>query len=134
LRRTLLLQEPQVPAVHGYDEVEPLEVRCAHLARALCAQVVTPPSRMVLRALIRRLPDMPVAGARRLDMNIHADLLRKVAQHPLRRRRSADIAGADEKHAGPCPGKTSPLIHLAFPKKGPDKFSRARGVPGARGG
>src|SRR4051812_20775338 len=99
LARTLRPQGREVPAVHRHDEVEGLEVARRHLPRALRAQVVPAPVRMVLRALIGRTPDVPVAGARRLDMDLDARLLRQVPQHALGGRRAADVAGADEQHS-----------------------------------
>ena len=86
-------------AVHRHDEVERLEVAPRHLPRALRAQVVAAPARVVLRAPVGRMPDVPVAGARRLDVHFDARLLRQVPQHALGGRRAADVAGADEQHS-----------------------------------
>lgn len=95
------LQRAQMSPIHRQDHVEFVEVVRTHLPRALRAQVVAAPAGMVLRALVRRLADVPVAKAGgfhpKLDPGLHA----QGSQDPFRRRRAANVAGADEQDRAP---------------------------------
>src|SRR5688572_32969358 len=86
----------QVPAVHGEDEIEIVEVALPDLARTLRAQVVAPALRVVLGAIVRRLADVPVAEAGGLDAQLQACFFRQSSKDRLGRGRATDIAGADE--------------------------------------
>jgi hypothetical protein len=50
----------------------------------------------VQRAAVGRLADMVTVRACRLDMKGYLHLISQVPQHPFRRGRAADVAGADE--------------------------------------
>ena len=54
------------------------------------------------RAAVRRVADVPVAGARAVDLDLvlEAGLAHEAAHDALRRRRTADVAEADEEDAG----------------------------------
>jgi transcriptional regulator with XRE-family HTH domain len=90
------LERAQMAAVHRQDQIELGEIARPHLPRAKRAQVIAAPLRVVLRALIGRRAHMPVADAGRLDVELESLLCREVPQHRFRRRRAADVAGADE--------------------------------------
>ena len=92
----MLLQRAQVAAVHRQDHVELVEIVRPDLARALRAQVVAAVARVVLRALVGRLADVPVAGAGGLDVQLNARLFTQTSENPFGRGRAADVSGADE--------------------------------------
>src|SRR5262245_6588534 len=97
--RALPLEDLQMAAVHRHDEIECLEVARPHLPRALRAQVVAAAPGMMLRAFVGWMPDVPVAGARRLDVDIDARFFRQMPQYPFGRGRTADVAGAREENS-----------------------------------
>ena len=80
------LQGAQVAAVHRQDQVELVEVRRRDLPRAERAQVVAAAQGVVLRALIRRAADVPVAGAGGLHADLQPFARGNVAQDRLGRR------------------------------------------------
>src|SRR5690606_8708469 len=99
LLRAGALEEPQVAAVHGHDEVELREVLLAHLARAQRAQVVAAPQGVRLRTGVGRLADVVVVRAGRLDLDalLQPDAAYEVGEDACRRGRAADVAGADKE-------------------------------------
>ena len=78
----MLLQRAQMAAVHRQDHVEVLEVALPHLARALRAEVVAALPRVVLRALVGRLPDVPVAQAGRFDVQLQPCFFAQILRTP----------------------------------------------------
>src|SRR5580765_1846867 len=89
-------QDAQVAAIHRQHQVELLEIALAEVPGPLRAQVIAAPLGMMLRPLVRRLADVIVVRAARLDVDFGALLLRQPAKDALRRRRAANVASADK--------------------------------------
>ena len=101
LRRRNAPQYLQVPAVHGEDQLEGLEIVRRYLARAQPAEIVAAAPRVLLRALIRRLADVVVVRPGRIDADLvgQARLTHQPPHDAVGGRRAADVAGADEENA-----------------------------------
>ena len=95
------LQDGEVPAVHGEDQIEGLEILRHDLACAQLAEIVAAPPRVLLRAGIGRLAGMIVVGPGRLDAHgsRQARIVHESPHDAIGRRRAADVAGADEQNA-----------------------------------
>src|SRR3954451_9335649 len=90
----------QVLAIHREQQVEVLEVLHAQLARR-AVQLDPAPASGLGGAPVRRVADVPAAGARAVDddLVLQAGLADERAHHALRGRRAADVAHADEQQA-----------------------------------
>ena len=90
------LQLAQMPAVHRQDQVELVEIPRPDLSRALRTEVVAPIPGVVLRALVGRLADVPVAEPGGFDAQRDACPSAETPENPFCRGRAADISRADE--------------------------------------
>src|SRR5262245_30309944 len=102
--RRELRELPEIVFVHGEEKVEAGEIAVLHLPRALARNVDTATARRFLRAAVRRLPDMPMAEAGRVDVEEieHALFLGDAAEDAFGHRRAADIAETDEEKPVSC--------------------------------
>ena len=91
----------QIVVVHRQDPMEAQEVLGIDLACAELTNVVTPSLRARDRPRIRRLAQVVVMRARRIDQQLFCPslALRDGTENPLGCRRSADIAHANEQDA-----------------------------------
>ena len=91
----------QVPAVHGDQQGEGLEVAVLDLARAQRLQLVAAQQAGGDGTLVRRLADVPVAEAAGIDrdLRLQAALGQALAQDRLGGGGTADVPGAHEKNA-----------------------------------
>src|SRR5690606_40133036 len=97
----------QVVMIHAQNQVETLKVLGLDLTPTQARQIIATGCRCVGGAAIRRLAQMPVTGTGRIDRYpfSQASLLRTVTEHPLSRRRAADIAQTDEQNAHQAPSR-----------------------------
>ncbi len=92
---------PHIVAVHPEDQVEAAEIGCDELAATLAGNIETMARRDADGALIRLLAGMVAIGSRRIDQHMaDAALFQHMPHHAFGKRRTADIAGANEKNAG----------------------------------
>ena len=98
LARRPFAQDALLAAVEGDHEIEGAEPVGLELARAVRGRVVAPGLEGGDRARVGALADVPVAGGRRghRDRVVVAVRGDELAEHGLRHRRPADVAGADE--------------------------------------
>jgi hypothetical protein len=94
----LVAQHPGLAAVERDHQIESGEVGRIELAGAVTAAVVAGAVEGGDRPLVRPLPHVPVARARRFDRDaiLEPGARGEGAQHDLGHRRPADVAGADE--------------------------------------
>ena len=87
-----------VRTVHHQKQIEAVEILVHHLARRLVRNVDAARARDLLRAMVRRLADMPIAKPSRVDHEAVGESLLSdhAAEHALGHWRTADIAEADE--------------------------------------
>ncbi len=93
-------QAGEIVAVHRDDMVEAIEILGPNLA---CPQMVDGDAvarRHRPRPPVGRLAGMPVAGAGGIGLDLEAEPLRLGTKRRFGERRAADIAQADEQHAG----------------------------------
>ncbi|CAM2170258.1 hypothetical protein BLAT2472_11333 [Burkholderia latens] len=98
LGRAAPAQLGEVCFIHRQQQVEPLEIRRAHLSRPQRRQVIAARACSGLRARVGRLADVPVAGARRIDRDPvgQPGRVHLVTHHAFCGGRTADIAETDE--------------------------------------
>ena len=121
------LEHGEIVGIHGEHVVEGLEIGRCDLAGPQIADIAAACRRCRTGPRIRRLAHMPIAGTRR----VHLDPVGEtgcgdaVAKHPVRGRRTADVAQADEEHACPVP-----LRHVGASSRSTAARSAAVSTPG----
>jgi hypothetical protein len=90
----------EVAVVHRQDEVRAGEPGCLELAGAVGVAVIAAAGQAVAGALVHRLADVPVAGARAVhdDPVTESGLGERLPGDDLGHRGPADVAQADEAH------------------------------------
>ena len=99
-------------AIHHQDQVEGVEILALEAPRPQPGEVVAAPSRVRLRPCIGRFADVVAVSPGRIDCDQigQSGVRNQLPEHALRRRRSADVAGADEEdplHPEACLGASS---------------------------
>src|SRR3954453_15610883 len=102
-------------AVHRDDEVVVVEPLATELTGAVHGCVVTARGQRLSGATIGLLPHVPIAdaGAPHLDLVSQSRACDQRAHHDLGRRRTADVAGADEADAHHRASRMSVTVPLA---------------------
>lgn len=83
--------------ISGQNEVEMIKIVASDLSPAQAGYIDAVPTRFCLRALVRRIADVPVARSGAIKSRLEPYSSSKgCARRPLGHRRSTDIAKADE--------------------------------------
>ena len=95
-------QLPVIPVVHGDEVVEGFHVVRPHLARPERGDVEPPVRGREPGAAVRRMADVPVAGARGIhgEAPVETPVRQALAEHPFGGGGPADIAETDEQDGG----------------------------------
>jgi len=96
-----LSDHPHIVTVHPKDQVKTAEITGDELSAALCGNIETMMRCNADGALVRLLAGMIAIGSGRIDQHMaDAALFQHMPHHAFGKRRTADIACANEKNAG----------------------------------
>lgn len=102
----------QVATIHREDVVEVVEIVTVHLPRSYIIQINTPLRRRRAHPGVRLLPDVPLAGSRRVDLEtvLEPGLHHDLPEEALGEWASADVAEANEQNADRTVGHSQVFV------------------------